>query len=55
MSGNLFIGPGITIGGGITITLLEYVPEWDFSGDLMQLEGTVDLQNETGTPIDLES
>lgn len=55
MSGNLFIGPGITIAGGITVTVLEYVPEWDGSGDLMSLDGTVDLQSDYGTPIDLNT
>jgi len=57
MSGNLYIGPGITIGSGITVTMLPYVPEpgWDFSGDMMVLTGTVDLTTETGADVDLNA
>lgn len=52
MSGNLYIGPGITFGAGITVTVLPVTSEWDFSGDMMQLTGSIDLQTESGS-VDL--
>lgn len=48
------VGPGITFGSGITITVTPTTPEtpWDYTGDLLLLDGAVDLQTDTGS-VDL--